>query len=144
MHAAAMPNFQARCEIKLGTASNLFGVMEKHISIFVLDQRLPPAGSGNHAGKQGDLRDMQAGGVIRVMLARPHRDLAHGNPVEEEHVFTCAMATARFLAAQKPGGTAFVAQTSSPIPSPTFAKWTSPRSCSSRYRERSMRLWRRK
>jgi NagD protein len=28
--------------------------------------------------------------------------------VEEEHVFTSAMATARFLAGQKPGGTAFV------------------------------------
>lgn len=28
--------------------------------------------------------------------------------VEEEHVFTCAMATARFLACQKPNGTAFV------------------------------------
>lgn len=35
--------------------------------------------------------------------------LAHlGIDVEEEHVFTCAMATARFLAAQKPNGTAFV------------------------------------
>jgi NagD protein len=31
-----------------------------------------------------------------------------GIEVEEEHVFTCAMATARFLAQQKPGGTAFV------------------------------------
>ena len=31
-----------------------------------------------------------------------------GIEVEEEHVFTCAMATARFLADQKPGGTAFV------------------------------------
>ncbi len=31
-----------------------------------------------------------------------------GIEVEEEHVFTCAMATARFLAGQKPGGTAFV------------------------------------
>jgi len=28
--------------------------------------------------------------------------------VEEEHIFTCAMATARFLARQKPGGTAYV------------------------------------
>ena len=28
--------------------------------------------------------------------------------VEERNIFTCAMATARFLAAQKPGGTAFV------------------------------------
>ncbi|MFO0904288.1 MAG: TIGR01457 family HAD-type hydrolase [Pirellulales bacterium] len=31
-----------------------------------------------------------------------------GIGVEEEHVFTCAMATARYLAQQKPGGTAFV------------------------------------
>lgn len=31
-----------------------------------------------------------------------------GIEIEEEHVFTCAMATARFLAQQKPGGTAFV------------------------------------
>jgi NagD protein len=31
-----------------------------------------------------------------------------GIEVEEEHIFTCAMATARFLAAQKPAGTAFV------------------------------------
>jgi NagD protein len=31
-----------------------------------------------------------------------------GIEVEEEHVFTCAMATARFLAKQKPAGTAFV------------------------------------
>lgn len=31
-----------------------------------------------------------------------------GIDVEEEHVFTCAMATARYLAEQKPGGTAFV------------------------------------
>jgi NagD protein len=31
-----------------------------------------------------------------------------GIEVEEEHIFTCAMATARFLAQQKPDGTAFV------------------------------------
>ena len=31
-----------------------------------------------------------------------------GIDVEEEHIFTSAMATARFLAEQKPGGTAFV------------------------------------
>ena len=31
-----------------------------------------------------------------------------GIRVEESHIFTCAMATARFLAAQKPSGTAFV------------------------------------
>jgi NagD protein len=31
-----------------------------------------------------------------------------GMPVEEKHIFTCAMATARFLARQKPRGTAYV------------------------------------
>ena len=31
-----------------------------------------------------------------------------GVPAEERHIFTCAMATARFLAMQKPGGTAYV------------------------------------
>lgn len=31
-----------------------------------------------------------------------------GIEVEEEHIFTCAMSTARFLAMQKPNGTAFV------------------------------------
>jgi NagD protein len=31
-----------------------------------------------------------------------------GIPIEEKHIFTCAMATARFLARQKPGGTAYV------------------------------------
>lgn len=31
-----------------------------------------------------------------------------GIPAEEQHIFTCAMATARFLAQQKPQGTAFV------------------------------------
>jgi NagD protein len=44
---------------------------------------------------------------------RTRRDVATrlqrlGIEVEEEHVFTCAMATARFLAKQKPHGTAFV------------------------------------
>lgn len=44
---------------------------------------------------------------------RTRRDVATrlerlGIHVEEEHIFTCAMATARFLARQKPNGTAFV------------------------------------
>lgn len=44
---------------------------------------------------------------------RNRRDVATrlqrlGIHVGEEHVYTCAMATARFLAHQKPGGTAFV------------------------------------
>src|SRR3954447_26790686 len=44
---------------------------------------------------------------------RTRRDVATrlqrlGVEVEEEHVFTCAMATARVLARQKPNGTAYV------------------------------------
>lgn len=44
---------------------------------------------------------------------RSRRDVATklqrlGFDVEEEHVFTCAMATARYLACQKPKGTAYV------------------------------------
>lgn len=44
---------------------------------------------------------------------RARRDVATklqrlGIDVEEQHVYTCAMATARFLATQKPGGTAYV------------------------------------
>lgn len=44
---------------------------------------------------------------------RSRRDVATklnrmGIPIEEKHVFTCAMATARFLARQLPNGTAFV------------------------------------
>jgi NagD protein len=44
---------------------------------------------------------------------RTRRDVATklkrlGIPADEKHVFTCAMATARFLAEQKPHGTAFV------------------------------------
>lgn len=44
---------------------------------------------------------------------RTRRDVATrlnrmGIQADEEHIFTCAMATARFLASQKPGGTAFV------------------------------------
>jgi NagD protein len=44
---------------------------------------------------------------------RTRRDIATklvrmGIEIEEKHVFTCAMATARFLARQKPGGTAYV------------------------------------
>ena len=44
---------------------------------------------------------------------RTRRDVATrlvrmGINAQEKHVFTCAMATARFLATQKPGGTAYV------------------------------------
>jgi len=41
----------------------------------------------------------------RDIAAKLQRMGVHAGP---EHVFTCAMATARFLASQKPGGTAYV------------------------------------
>lgn len=63
------------------------------------------------------IRELRAADVPFLFLTnnsqRTRRDVATklarlGVSVEEEHVFTCAMATARFLARQKPGGTAFV------------------------------------
>src|SRR5438105_9429074 len=63
------------------------------------------------------IQELRAAGVPFMFLTnnsqRTRRDVATrlqrlGMEVEEEHVFTCAMATARFLAKQKPNGTAFV------------------------------------
>lgn len=63
------------------------------------------------------IHDLRERGVPFRLLTnnsqRTRRDVATklarlGIDVEEEHVFTSAMATARFLALQKPGGTAFV------------------------------------
>jgi NagD protein len=63
------------------------------------------------------IHDLRAANIPFLFLTnnsqRTRRDVATrlqrlGIDVEEEHVFTCAMATARFLARQKPSGTAFV------------------------------------
>ncbi len=63
------------------------------------------------------IKDLRSSRIPFMFLTnnsqRTRRDVATrllrlGIDVEEEHVFTCAMATARFLARQKPGGTAFV------------------------------------
>ena len=63
------------------------------------------------------IQDLRAQNIPFLFLTnnsrRTRRDVATrlqrmGMDVEEEHVFTCAMATARFLAKQKPQGTAFV------------------------------------
>jgi NagD protein len=63
------------------------------------------------------IADLRAAGVPFLFLTnnsqRTRRDVATkltrlGIDVGEEHVFTCALATARFLAQQKPGGTAYV------------------------------------
>jgi len=74
-------------------------------------------GSELIAGADHFIHQLRAGDVPFRFLTnnsqRTQRDVATklqrlGFDVEEEHVFTCAMATARFLARQKPGGTAFV------------------------------------
>ncbi len=63
------------------------------------------------------IRELRARGIPFRLLTnnsqRTRRDVAAklarlGIDVEEEHVFTSAMATARFLARARPGGTAFV------------------------------------
>jgi NagD protein len=68
-------------------------------------------------GAAGFVKQLRANGIPFRFLTnnsqRTRRDVVAklarmGVEVDEEHVFTCAMATARFLAAQKPGGTAFV------------------------------------
>lgn len=63
------------------------------------------------------IRQLRDHGVPFLFLTnnsqRTRRDVATkvrrmGIDVDERHVFTCAMATARFLASQKPNGTAYV------------------------------------
>jgi len=63
------------------------------------------------------IHELQAAKIPFLFLTnnsqRTRRDVATklqrlGFDVQEEHIFTCAMATARFLARQKPNGTAFV------------------------------------
>lgn len=68
-------------------------------------------------GAAGFIRNLLRDDIPFLFLTnnsrRTRRDVATklnrmGIPVEEKHIFTCAMATARFLARQKPHGTAFV------------------------------------
>src|SRR5712691_9882258 len=74
---------------------------------------------GSHLipGADRFIQELRSSGIPFLFLTnnsqRTRRDVATklqrlGIEVEEEHVFTCAMATARFLAQQKPKGTAFV------------------------------------
>ena len=74
-------------------------------------------GSELIAGADAFIRELRRRGIPFRLLTnnsqRTRRDVVAkvarlGIDVEEEHVFTSAMATARFLAHQKPGGTAFV------------------------------------
>jgi NagD protein len=68
-------------------------------------------------GAQRFIHELRTADVPFLFLTnnsqRTRRDVATklqrlGIEADEEHVFTCAMATARFLARQKPGGTAYV------------------------------------
>lgn len=68
-------------------------------------------------GADAFLQDLRSRGIPFRLLTnnsqRTRRDVVTklarlGIEIEEEHVFTSAMATARFLALQKPNGTAFV------------------------------------
>jgi NagD protein len=74
---------------------------------------------GNHLipGADRFINELRAADVPFLFLTnnsqRTRRDVATklqrlGIAAEEEHIFTCAMATARFLAKQKPHGTAYV------------------------------------
>jgi NagD protein len=69
------------------------------------------------AGADYFIQQLRGRGIAFLLLTnnsqRTRRDVVAklarmGVDVEESHVFTCAMATARFLAQQKPNGTAFV------------------------------------
>ena len=69
------------------------------------------------AGADRFIHELRSSDVPFLFLTnnsqRARRDVATkvrrlGIDVEEQHVFTCAMATAQFLARKKPGGTAYV------------------------------------
>ena len=77
--------------------------------VFRENQLIPGADKFIRALQQQDVRFS----FLTNNSQRTRRDVATkirrlGIDVGEEHVFTCAMATARFLAAQKPRGTAYV------------------------------------
>jgi NagD protein len=68
-------------------------------------------------GADAFIQELQSQGIPFLFLTnnsqRTRRDVAKklerlGIKVGESHVYTCAMATARFLASQKPNGTAYV------------------------------------
>src|SRR5437762_11719500 len=70
---------------------------------------IPGADSFIHSLRERDIPFL----LLTNNSQRTRRDVAAklarmGIDVEDEHVYTSAMATARFLAGQKPGGTAFV------------------------------------
>jgi NagD protein len=95
---------------------NLPGKGDRHGYLIDMDGVLY-RGSELIPGADDFIRQLRARHVPFRLLTnnsqRTRRDMAAkvarlGIEVEEEHVFTSAMATARYLARQKPGGTAFV------------------------------------
>lgn len=72
-------------------------------------QLIPGADSFVHSLRERDIPFL----FLTNNSQRTRRDVATrlrrmGIEVEETHIYTCAMATARFLSEQKPGGTAYV------------------------------------
>jgi NagD protein len=90
--------------------NSMFGYLIDMDGVIYHDNHLVP-GAGEF------IQQLQRLGVPFMFLTnnsqRTRRDVAFklrrlGIDIGEQHVFTCAMATARFLAAQKPHGTAYV------------------------------------
>src|ERR1700724_681615 len=88
----------------------MFGYLIDMDGVIYRDSELIP-------GAERFVRELRSQNIPFLFLTnnsqRTRRDVVTrltrlGMDVEEEHVFTCAMATARFLAQQKPKGTAFV------------------------------------
>ena len=96
--------------VALGVAQQKFGYLIDMDGVIYHGNKLVP-------GAARFVRELTEGGIPFVFLTnnsqRTRRDIATklnalGIEAGEKNVFTSAMATARFLARQKPGGTAFV------------------------------------
>jgi NagD protein len=102
--------FNPRAEFVWRCCQHMFGYLIDMDGVIYRGSELIP-------GADRFIQELRAQNVPFLFLTnnsqRTRRDVATrlqrmGMDVEEEHVFTCAMATARFLAKQKPQGTAFV------------------------------------
>src|SRR5690242_9272146 len=102
--------------VNKGLCMNLSGKSDRHGYLIDMDGVLY-RGSELIPGADDFIHQLRARQVPFRLLTnnsqRTRRDMVAkvarlGIEVEEEHIFTSAMATARYLARQKPGGTAFV------------------------------------
>src|SRR5207248_1726235 len=94
---------RSRDMVKHGYLIDMDGVLYRGSEL------IPGADSFIHSLRERDIPFL----LLTNNSQRTRRDVAAklarmGIDVEDEHVYTSAMATARFLAGQKPGGTAFV------------------------------------